>query len=120
MAGIGAEDIGKTAYGIFKAGNQYIGKTVGIAGEFISVEEMGQKLTKHLGIGPVKYNAVDSNVYRGFGFPGADEMGNMFQVYRDFEGPFNANRNIDVARQLNPALMNFDQWVAANKSKIPL
>jgi hypothetical protein len=47
-------------------------------------------------------------------------MGNMFQVYRDFEGPFNANRNIDVARQLNPALMNFDQWVAANKSKIPL
>jgi hypothetical protein len=81
---------------------------------------MGQKLTKHLGIGPVKYNAVDANVYRSFGFPGADEMGNMFQVYRDFEGPFNANRNIDVARQLNPALMNFDQWVAANKSKIPL
>jgi uncharacterized protein YbjT (DUF2867 family) len=120
MAGIGGEDIGKTAYGIFKAGNQYIGKTVGIAGEFISVEEMGQKLTKHLGIGPVKYNAVDANVYRGFGFPGADEMGNMFQVYRDFEGPFNANRNVDVARQLNPTLMNFDQWVAANKSKIPL
>jgi uncharacterized protein YbjT (DUF2867 family) len=120
MAGIGAEDIGKTAYGIFKAGSQYIGKTVGIAGEFISVDEMGQKLTKHLGIGPVKYNAVDANVYRGFGFPGADEMGNMFQVYRDFEGPFNANRNIDVARQLNPALMNFDQWVAANKAKIPV
>jgi uncharacterized protein YbjT (DUF2867 family) len=120
MAGIGAEDIGKTAYGIFKAGSQYIGKTVGIAGEFISVDEMGQRLTKHLGIGPVKYNAVDANVYRSFGFPGADEMGNMFQVYRDFEGPFNANRNIDVARQLNPALMNFDQWVAANKAKIPV
>ena len=49
MAGIGAEDIGKTAYGVFKAGSQYIGKTVGIAGEFISVDDMGQKLTKHLG-----------------------------------------------------------------------
>ena len=120
MSGIAVEDIGKTAYGIFKAGSQYIGKTVGIAGEFISVEEMGQKLSKHLGIGPVKYNAVDANVYRSFGFPGADEMGNMFQVYRDFEQPFNANRNIDVARQLNPALMNFDQWVAANKAKIPV
>jgi uncharacterized protein YbjT (DUF2867 family) len=120
MAGIGAEDIGKTAYGVFKAGNQYIGKTVGIAGEFIDVESMGKSLSKNLGIGPVKYNAVDANVYRGFGFPGADEMGNMFQVYRDFEGPFNANRNIDVARQLNPALMNFDQWVAANKAKIPV
>jgi hypothetical protein len=25
-----------------------------------------------------------------------------------------------VARQLNPQLMNFDQWVAANKAKIPV
>ncbi len=32
-AGIAAEDIGKVAYGIFKAGQQYIGKTVGINGE---------------------------------------------------------------------------------------
>src|SRR6185369_15949041 len=85
MAGMAAEDIGKTAYGIFKAGDKYIGKTVGITGENLTVKEMGDKLTKGLGIGPVKYNAVDANVYRGFGFPGADEMGNMFQVYRDFE-----------------------------------
>ena len=120
MAGIAVEDIGKCAYGIYKAGGQYIGKTVGIMGEAISVEDMGKELTAQLGIGPVTYNAVDANTYRSWGFPGADEMGNMFQVYRDFEGPFNANRNIDVARQLNPALMNFDQWVAANKSKIPL
>ena len=120
MAGIAAEDIGKVAYGIFKAGKEYVGKTVGIMGEALTIEQMGQALSKVLGVGAVKYNAVEADVYRSFGFPGADEMGNMFQVYRDFEGPFNANRNIDVARQLNPALMNFDQWVAANKSKIPL
>ena len=52
------------------------------------------------------------NVFRGFGFPGADEMGNMFQVYRDFEKEMNADRNIDEARELNPALQNFDQWLA--------
>jgi len=120
MAGIAAEDIGKVAYGIFKAGQQYVGKTVGITGENLTVAEMGEKLSKGLGIGPVKYNAVDADVYRSFGFPGADEMGNMFQVYRDFEKQCLAARSADVARQLNPALQNFDQWLTNNKSRIPL
>ena len=120
MAGIGAEDIGKTAYGVFKAGNQYIGKTVGIMGEALTVEEMGQKLEKGLGIGPVVYNAVDANTYRSWGFPGAEEMGNMFQVYRDFEGPFLANRSVSTAKQLNPQLQDFSTWLAANKDKVPV
>jgi nucleoside-diphosphate-sugar epimerase len=120
MAGIAVEDIGKCALGIFKAGNQYVGKTVGIMGEAISVEDMGKELTKQLGIGPVTYNAVDANTYRSWGFPGADEMGNMFQVYRDFEGPFLASRSVETAKSLNPALQNFSQWLTANKAKVPL
>jgi len=120
LAGMAVEDIGKVAYGIFKAGSQYIGKTVGITGENLTIEEMGQKLSKGLGIGPVKYNAVEPDAYRGFGFPGADEMGNMFQVYRDFEKQCLGARSADVARQLNPQLQTFDQWLAKNKSRIPL
>jgi uncharacterized protein YbjT (DUF2867 family) len=118
MAGLAAEDIGKVAYGIFKAGSPYVGKTVGITGENLTVQEMSDKLSKGLGIGPVKYNAVEPDVYRGFGFPGADEMGNMFQVYRDFEKQFLAVRSADTARQLNPQLQTFDQWLAKNKSRI--
>ena len=33
MAGIASEDIGKCAYGIFKRGNELIGKTIGVAGD---------------------------------------------------------------------------------------
>ena len=120
IAGIAAEDIGKCAYGIFKAGSQYVGKTVGITGENLSVKEMGDKLSKGLGLGPVKYNAVDANTYRGFGFQGADEMGNMFQVYRDFEKEVLAARSAETARSLNPELQTFDQWLAKNKSRIPV
>jgi uncharacterized protein YbjT (DUF2867 family) len=120
MAGIAAEDIGKCAYGIIKSGSQYIGKTVGITGENLTVDEMSDKLSKGLGIGAVKYNAVDPNVYRSWGFPGADEMGNMFQVYRDFEGPFLANRSVETSKALNPQLQNFDTWIETNKSKIPV
>jgi uncharacterized protein YbjT (DUF2867 family) len=118
LAGMAAEDIGKTAYGIFKAGEQYRGKTVGIAGEFLTINEMGEKLSKGLGIGPVKYNAVEPDVYRSFGFPGADEMGNMFQADRDFAAQMMANRNLQTARTLNPALQTFDAWLAKNKDKV--
>lgn len=118
LAGIAAEDIGRTAYGIFKAGQQYIGKTVGIMGEALTIEEMSRKIEKGLGISPVRYNAVDADAYRGFGFPGADEMGNMFQADRDFAKEMLANRNLDEARKLNPQLQSFDQWLANNRDKV--
>src|SRR5215204_984674 len=112
LPAIAGEDIGKAAFGIYKAGQQYIGKTVGIAGESLSFQEMSDKLSKGLGIGPVQFNAVDADLFRSFGFPGADEYGNMFQTYRDFEKEVNAARSVETTRQLNPSLQNFDQWLA--------
>ena len=118
LAGIAAEDIGKSAYGIFTAGQQYVGKTVGIVSQNLTLTEMGEKLSKGMGVGPIRYNAVDADVYRTFGFPGADEMGNMFQVYRDFEKEVTGARSADATRQLDPGLQSFDQFIAKNKSKI--
>jgi len=118
LAGIAAEDIGKVAYGIFKAGREYIGKTVGIYGEALTIEQMGQAISKVLGIGPVTYNAVEADAYRAFGFPGADELGNMFQVYRDFEQQVLAARNASLARKLNPELQSYEQFLAKNKAAI--
>jgi uncharacterized protein YbjT (DUF2867 family) len=119
MAGIAAEDIGKCAYGIFKGGKAFIGKTVGIAGEHLSGQEMADALSKALGQ-EVKYNNVTPDTFRAFGFPGADDLGNMFQFYRDFESACNRVRDIGVSRQLNPALKTFDQWLAENAERIPL
>jgi uncharacterized protein YbjT (DUF2867 family) len=118
LAGIAAEDIGKTAYGIFKAGSQYIGKKVGIYGEALTIKEMGEKLSKGIGIPAPYYHAAEADEYRGYGFPGADEMGNMFQYYRDFDKEFFAQRDLNTARSLNPSLQTFDQFVAQNKDKI--
>jgi uncharacterized protein YbjT (DUF2867 family) len=118
LGGIAAEDIGKTAYGIFKAGDKYVGQTVGIYGEALTISEMGEKLSKGLGIPSIYYHAAEADEYRGYGFPGADEMGNMFQVYRDFEKQVLGARSVETARALNPALQNFDQFIAKNKAKI--
>ena len=119
LAGVAADDIGAVAYGIFKAGRQYIGKTVGITGENLTIAEMSAKLSKALGI-RVEYTPVDADAYRGFGFPGADELGNMFQADRDFEKEMLAVRSVETARSLHPGLKNFDQWLEKYKGRIQL
>src|SRR4029078_12073553 len=95
---IPAEDSGKASYGFFKGGSQYIGKTVGILGEALTIEQMGKTISKVMGTGPVTYNAVEADAYRAFGFPGADELGNMFQAYRDFEKEMLANRSLETTK----------------------
>lgn len=119
LPGICAGDIGKCAYSIFKSGDKYIGKTLGIAGEHLSGSQMSEALSEALGV-DVSYNDVPPEVYRGFGFPGADDMGNMFQFKRDFEKEFTAGRDPEVARSLNPSLKNFKTWLGENKQLIPL
>ncbi|MBA3673045.1 MAG: NmrA family NAD(P)-binding protein [Gemmatimonadaceae bacterium] len=119
LPGIAAEDIGRCAFGIFQRGQELIGKRVGIAGEHLSGAEMAAKLTRALAQ-PVRYNDVPADVYRSFGFPGADDIGNMFQFKRDFTREFRQPRDVAFTRSLNPALQDFDTWLAANKDKIPL
>jgi uncharacterized protein YbjT (DUF2867 family) len=119
LPGIAAEDIGRCAYGIFKRSREFIGKTVGIAGEHLTGAQMAASLTKALGQ-EVRYNDVPPEVYRGFGFTGAEDLGNMFQFKRDFNEYFCGARNLEAARALNPALLTFDAWLAQNKTRIPL
>jgi uncharacterized protein YbjT (DUF2867 family) len=119
MAGIAAEDIGRVAYGIFKAGSKYVGKKVGAAGEHLTGAEMADKLSRALGK-DIGHNAMTPEAYRALGFPGADDLGNMFQFYRDYEGPLNELRDVARSRELNPSLMSFDQWLAKYKDRIPI
>ena len=119
LSAMAAEDIGKCAYGIFRRGREFIVKTVGIAGEHLSGAEMAAALTRALGQ-EVRYQAVTPEVYRGFGFPGADDLGNMFQFKRDFNDYYRGARDVAFARTLNPELQTFEQWLARNADRIPL
>ncbi len=119
MGGIAAEDIGKCAYGIYKLGVAAIGQEIGIAGEQLTGDEMAAAMSKAIGE-PVYYNKVTADVYRGFGFPGADELGNMFQFYDEFADALNQTRDVGRTRQLNPELMNFEQWLEKYGKKIPV
>jgi uncharacterized protein YbjT (DUF2867 family) len=119
MSGIAAEDIGKCAFGVFREGTTHVGKSVGVAAEHLSGAEMAAKLTTALGQ-TVRYNAVTPEQYRAFGFPGADDLGNMFQFYAEFEDAFMRSRPVEVARRLNPELQTFAAFLDRNKDRIPL
>ena len=119
LPGIAAEDIGKVAYAIFKAGDEYIGKSLFISGENLSGAELASAFSKALGE-EVAYNDVDPDAYRSFGFPGADEMGNMFQFKRDFESDYAGARDTAKVRALNPELQDFESWLSANKDRVPI
>jgi uncharacterized protein YbjT (DUF2867 family) len=118
LPGIAAEDIGRCAYGIFKKGAEAVGRRIGIAGEHLTGAQMAAELSAALGK-EVVYNAVTPEAYRSFGFPGADDLGNMFQYKRDFEAEFCGARDLAATRALNPRLQTFAQWLAANKEAIP-
>jgi uncharacterized protein YbjT (DUF2867 family) len=119
LPGIAAEDIGKCALAIFKKGREFIGKTIGIAGEHLTGAQMAAALTKALGQ-EVRYNDVPPEEYRKLGFPGAEDLGNMFQFKRDFQEAFCGPRNPAVARALNPSMQTFETWLSHNKNRIPL
>jgi len=119
LPAIGVEDIGKSAYSIFKRGNEFIRKKVGIAGGHLTGKQMAESLTKALGE-EVVYNAVPFDVYRSFGFPGADDVGNMFQFKHDFEEYYCGARDLKFSKSLNPELKSFDEWLKENAKKIPL
>jgi uncharacterized protein YbjT (DUF2867 family) len=119
LPGIAAEDIGRCAWGIFKQGEGLAGRTIGIAGEHLTGAEMAASLGRALGR-EVRYAAIPPDAYRALGFPGSDDLGNMFQFKHDFNEEFCAARSIETSRSLNPRLMSFDDWLSANVAKIPL
>lgn len=117
--GIAAEDIGRCAYGIFRRGGETVGQRIGIAGEHLTGRQMAAALSDALGR-PVRYQAIAPDDYRQLGFPGADDLGNMFQFNTEFADEFRAVRDVDTARALNPALQTFRQWLERNAGRIPL
>jgi uncharacterized protein YbjT (DUF2867 family) len=119
LPGIASEDIGKCAYAIFRKGGEFLGNTVGIAGDHLTGDQMAAALSKALGV-EILYNAVSPEAYRKLDFPGAEDLGNMFQFKRDFEPDFCGARSLEFSRSLNPSMQTFETWLAEHGGGIPI
>ncbi|MCU0228739.1 MAG: NmrA family NAD(P)-binding protein [Bryobacterales bacterium] len=117
LPGIAASDIGQCAMSLLRDPGQWAGKRVGIAAEHLTVAEMASILGAVIGE-PVLFRDVPPDVYRGFGFPGADDIGNMFQFNRDFSNVFCAARNVELSRTLYPGLQTLRDWAEAHREAL--
>jgi uncharacterized protein YbjT (DUF2867 family) len=119
LPGIAAEDIGKCAYGVFRRGAELFGKRVGIAGEILTGPELAAGFSRVLGR-TVAFYDMPFDQFRALGFPGADDLGNMFQYQALHNDEFCRNRDVALARSLAPDLQTFGAWLERNKSKITI
>ena len=117
LPAIAAADIGACAFGVFARGEELIGKEIGIAGEHLSGAEMASALSAHFGE-PVQHVDMPFAQYAALGFPGADDLANMFQYKHDFEDAFRAARPVDATRALHPGLLSFAQWLEKHRGEI--
>lgn len=119
MSLVAADDIGKTALGIFRRGEELVGQTVSIAGTHATGAELAEKFTAVLGE-KVSYRPLTHDQVRASGQPGSLEIANMYQFYADASDYFVGARNLDAVRALNPELRSLDSWLDEHKSEIPL
>ncbi len=119
MALVAADDIGRTALGIFLAGAKYIGRTVSVAGTHATGAQLAELFTKVLGE-QVEYRPAGHDEVRASGAPGAVEIANMYQFYADAAEYFVGARDLNLVRELNPRLESLEDWLIEHRQEIPL
>ena len=117
LAGMAVEDVGRTALGIFARGEEYIGRTVSIAGEHLTGDEIAETFAEAFGE-PVDYRPLTHDQFRALPIPGAVEFGNMYQYYYEAEKDFVGIRDLDFVRSLNPRLQTFRAWLDDHKEQL--
>ena len=119
LPGIASEDIGRCAYGIFREGTALVGQRIGVAGESLTGAEMAAKMGRAMGKS-INFYDMPFDDYRKLGFPGAEDLGNMFQFQQMLGEEFQRYRDPVRARALNPELKDFDAWLAVNARNIAI
>ena len=117
LPGIAAADIGACAFGVYARGAELAGQAIGLAGEHVSGAEMAAALSRALRE-PVRYRALAFSDYAEQGFPGGQDMANMFQYKHDFNDAYRAEQSVERSRELHPGLQDFAAWVAGNAHRI--
>jgi uncharacterized protein YbjT (DUF2867 family) len=116
LPAVAAEDIGRTAFGIFKRGTELLGETVNLSGDNLTGDQYAAAFGKALGE-DVAYRPQSVAQLRAGDMPMADEMANTFQFFVTCADSFAGARNPGHVRTINPSLQDFDTWLAAHKDR---
>ena len=115
LSGVAAEDIGGVVRVMFEQPDAFRDKVVGIVGDDLTGAQYAEIMSRGLGV-PVTYEHIPREVFASFGFPGAEDLANMF----DYNRRYIPNRKVDIeqSRALYPQMQSFSTWMQANKGAL--
>jgi uncharacterized protein YbjT (DUF2867 family) len=111
LAAISVQDVGPIVAPMFEEPEKYIGKVVPLAGDEIPPQAYADALGRVTGKN-VQYVYVPRETFAALGFPGAEDLADMFEFYR-LHMPSRAG-DIETCRALAPGLQSFDTWAENN------
>ena len=117
IAGVSTDDIGRLVRNILRRPADTIGTTVPAVSDTLTGAQMADAFSTVLGE-TVAYRPMTPAQFRGFGFPGADELGNMFQYYAEFPDSYSGRRDLEAAHSFNPEFSSLTGFLAAHREQI--
>lgn len=108
LAGVSVDDVGAVVAAVFEQPDRYRGRVVGIVGDDLPGQKYAEIMSSVLGV-DIRYHHVPHEVFAAFGFPGAQELANMFEVQR-LHVPGRA-ADLAESRQLHPQIQTFADWL---------
>ncbi|XP_075811986.1 nmrA-like family domain-containing protein 1 [Microtus pennsylvanicus] len=109
MDGISVADVGAVVSSIFASPEEFVGKAVGLSAEALTIQQYADVLSRILGK-DIRDAKITPEAYEKLGFPGADELANMFRFYH-----MKPNRDIKLTHRLNPKVRSFSQFISDNQ-----
>ncbi len=115
LAAMSVEDVGRIVAPLFEQPEQYIGKVLKLAGDELTGAAYAEVMSRRTGA-DIRYAYVPRETFAALGFPGAEDLADMFEFYR-LHIP-SRMRDIETCRAIAPELQSFETWVARNEGKL--
>jgi uncharacterized protein YbjT (DUF2867 family) len=112
LSGGVVSDTGGVVAQVFADRERFLGRTIGIVGEDMPPAHYAQILSKVLHK-PVVYRHVPRHIFASLGFPGAEDLANMFDFNRRYI--LSRQGDMDESKRLYPGMQRFEAWAAANR-----
>lgn len=109
MDGMAVSDLGPVVLSLLKNPEEYVGRNIGLSTCRHTAEEFAALLTKHTGKVVLDAKTTPED-YEKLGFPGAQDLANMFRFYA-----LKPDRDIELTLRLNPKAQTLDQWLEQHK-----
>ena len=111
LAAMSVADVGRIVAPIFENPEKYVGKVIKLAGDELPPAEYARLMARQAGA-DIQYAHVPRETFAALGFPGAEDLADMFEFYR-VHMP-SRRREVEECRALAPEVQTFESWLAKN------